>query len=161
MNHMVELTGLGSGKTSLIKSVVQLCEDIVHVDSLPTNVKSTSDRGYNGVRVVAASEIYASTKPYPRWWSDLDESRVLKRRKSVGDAVLERNLCFVDTCNARPPGKVAHYIEQEFIKSTGVLNQAGSDLASLLSGRGGTQVDVVLYLITKGKFFVSVTGQHG
>lgn len=43
------------------------------------------------------TEIYASTKPYPEWWSDLDDFRVLARRKSLGDTVLDRNICFVDT----------------------------------------------------------------
>lgn len=43
------------------------------------------------------TEVYASTRAYPAWWSDLEESRVLRRRKSMGDSVLERNLCFVDT----------------------------------------------------------------
>lgn len=43
------------------------------------------------------TEIYASTKAYPSWWSEVDESKVLRRRKSMGDSVLERNLCFVDT----------------------------------------------------------------
>lgn len=43
------------------------------------------------------TEVYASTRAYPSWWSDLEESRVLRRRKSMGDSVLERNLCFVDT----------------------------------------------------------------
>lgn len=43
------------------------------------------------------TEIYASTKAYPSWWAEVDESKVLRRRKSMGDSVLERNLCFVDT----------------------------------------------------------------
>jgi hypothetical protein len=43
------------------------------------------------------TEIYASTRAYPAWWSDLEESKILRRRKSMGDSVLERNLCFVDT----------------------------------------------------------------
>lgn len=43
------------------------------------------------------TEVFASTKAYPAWWSDLEESRILRRRKSMGDSVLERNLCFVDT----------------------------------------------------------------
>ena len=43
------------------------------------------------------TEVYASTRAYPAWWSDLEESRILRRRKSMGDSVLERNLCFVDT----------------------------------------------------------------
>ena len=43
------------------------------------------------------SEIFASTKPYPDWWNELDEYQVTRRRKSFGDGVLERNICFVDT----------------------------------------------------------------
>ena len=43
------------------------------------------------------SEIYASTRAYPHWWTDFDDAKVLKRKKSSGDSVLERNLCFVDT----------------------------------------------------------------
>lgn len=97
-----------------------------------------------------ANEIFASTKSYPTWWSDVDESRVLKRRKSVGDAVLERNLCFVDTPGCESPDKVLQYLEQQLLKSVHALNQAGSELVNLLSGRGGTQVNVVLYLLTKG-----------
>ncbi|KAL2155936.1 hypothetical protein VTH82DRAFT_678, partial [Thermothelomyces myriococcoides] len=40
------------------------------------------------------TEIYASTKPYPEWWSEVDDPRVLQRRKRLGDSVLDRNLCF-------------------------------------------------------------------
>lgn len=45
----------------------------------------------------AVTEIHGSTKAYPEWWADLDESRVLKRRNSLGDVVINRNICFVDT----------------------------------------------------------------
>jgi hypothetical protein len=50
-----------------------------------------------GLGTTQITEIYASTKPYPEWWSDLDDLSVLKRRKSLGDTVLDRNICFVDT----------------------------------------------------------------
>jgi hypothetical protein len=110
---LTTLTGIG--KTSLIKSIVQMCEDIVHVDPLspspasslqsplPHRRSSKSSKSSrwdntnpNGTKQI--TEVYASTKPYPSWWSDLEESRVLRRRrKSMGDVVLERNLCFVDT----------------------------------------------------------------
>ena len=43
------------------------------------------------------SEMFASTKPYPEWWTDVDDIRVLRRRKSLGDSILDRNICFVDT----------------------------------------------------------------
>jgi hypothetical protein len=96
------------GKTSLIKAIVQTCEDIVHVDpltsttiSIPDRRKSSKSKSRSGSTDLQATsqitEIYASTKAYPAWWSDLEESRILRRRKSMGDSVLERNLCFVDT----------------------------------------------------------------
>jgi hypothetical protein len=87
---------------------VQTCEDIVHVDPLtaatvaiPERRKSVRSKSRSGsmepVATAEIAEIYASTRAYPSWWSDLEESRVLRRRKSMGDSVLERNLCFVDT----------------------------------------------------------------
>jgi hypothetical protein len=99
---------IGIGKTSLIKAIVQSCEDIVHVDPLttatmaiPERRKGSKSKSRGGIResltTTEITEIYASTKAYPSWWSDLEESRVLRRRKSMGDSILERNLCFVDT----------------------------------------------------------------
>lgn len=45
------------------------------------------------------TEVYASTRAYPSWWSELEDGKVLRRRRSsvAGDSVLERNICFVDT----------------------------------------------------------------
>jgi hypothetical protein len=88
---------------------VQICEDIVHVDPLsstPPSVtetlrkksKSKSRAGHSNVHSTSQiSEVYASTRAYPHWWSEFDDGKVLKRRRSSGDSVLERNLCFVDT----------------------------------------------------------------
>ncbi|RMD42450.1 hypothetical protein DV735_g2656, partial [Chaetothyriales sp. CBS 134920] len=131
----------GSGKTSLIKSIVQVCEDIVHVDPLSTTSTSLAATG-------GATEIYASTKSYPTWWSDLEQSRVLKRRKSMGDAVLERNLCFVDMASPRLD-HVVHYAETQLNQAISSAYHASHDFAGLLSGRGGSQVDVILYLVTQ------------
>ena len=75
----------------------------------------------------------------------------------MGDTVLERNLCFVDT-----PGyshgmskmesieSILQYVEAQFSKP--FANTAGSqgDFVSLLSGSGGFQVDLVLYMIAQG-----------
>jgi hypothetical protein len=94
------------GKTSLIKAIVQTCEDIVHVDPLTTTTIAVPERrrsskarkgGQDTQATAQITEVYASTRAYPSWWSDLEESRILRRRKSMGDSVLERNLCFVDT----------------------------------------------------------------
>ena len=111
----------GVGKTSLIKAIVQSCEHVVHVDpitpsallgasamsgSAHTAVSGSPGGGRRGRKQSARvslsgtsqiTEIYASTKPYPEWWSEGDDFGVLRRRKSLGDAVLDRNVCFVDT----------------------------------------------------------------
>ncbi|MCJ1437357.1 hypothetical protein MMC27_006744 [Xylographa pallens] len=156
----------GVGKSSLIRSIVQICEDIVHVDPLSSHspsLESLSTRkskmSSNTVQFSVANqiiEVYASTKAYPSWWSDFEDSKVLRRRKSGGDTVLERNVCFVDT-----PGydsgtsvlesmdSVLHYIEAQMAKNTSFSNMSDIDLLSMLGGAGGFQVDVVLYLFTK------------
>ena len=88
--------------------MVQVCEDIVHVDPLsttPLSVSETVRRKSKSKRKSSSefnsttqiTEIYASTKAYPHWWSQVEEDKVSRRRKSAGDGVLERNLCFVDT----------------------------------------------------------------
>lgn len=146
---------------------MQTCEDIVHVDPLSPNLphidqlpsrkskgrpSSTNVRSTNKI-----TEVYASTKPYPTWWSDIEESKVLRRRKSMGDTVLERNLCFVDT-----PGyshgmsrmesieSILQYVEAQFSKPFADTVGSQGDFVSLLSGSGGFQVDVVLYMIAQG-----------
>jgi hypothetical protein len=131
-----------SGKTSLIKSIVQVCDDIVHVDPLSSAHSRQSGRPV---------ETFASTKAYPSWWSDLDESRILRRRKSMGDSVLERNLCFVDTSSSRKLDHIIQYIEQQLTKAIDASASGQHDFAAMLSGRGGSQVDVILYLVSKGK----------
>ncbi|KAK4241663.1 hypothetical protein C8A03DRAFT_30103 [Achaetomium macrosporum] len=168
----------GVGKTSLIKAIVQSCEHIVHVDpitpsallsssvtmSMPSAIGVSSVRRQRSRRRQQSAressgtshitEIYASTKPYPEWWSEVDDFRILRRRKSLGDAVLDRNICFVDT-----PGygsgsssmdtitPVVQYIEAHLQRmNTGLLSDG--DLLNLLGGEGGVQVDAVFYLVS-------------
>ena len=137
----------------MIKSIVQTCEDIVHVD--PVGSQSTTpaasalfDRHASTTQNVI--EIYASTKPYPTWWSELDESRLLRRRKSLGDSILERNICFVDTSAGRSTQHLVKYMEQQLQAAIQATNAAGTDFVNLLSGRGGSQVDIILFLVSKG-----------
>ncbi|KIY03551.1 uncharacterized protein Z520_00242 [Fonsecaea multimorphosa CBS 102226] len=139
----------GVGKTSLIKSIVQLCEDIVHVD--PIMAASSSHASHRTPTSVseAVNEVYASTKPYPVWWSTIEESRILRRRKSMGDSVLERNICFVDTGDSAKLERLVHYAEQQLVNAMVSVDQLTSEFSGLLSGRGASQVDVVLYLISK------------
>ncbi|KAL2021040.1 hypothetical protein VTK56DRAFT_7695 [Thermocarpiscus australiensis] len=167
----------GVGKTSLIKAIVQSCQHIVHVDPItPSSLLSSSSvtrsvppmAGASGSRQRGSrrqssrestgtsqiTEIYASTKPYPEWWSEVDDFRILRRRKSLGDAVLDRNICFVDT-----PGygsgsssmdtitPVAQYIEAHLQRINSNFLSDG-DLLNLLGGEGGVQVDAVFYLVS-------------
>jgi GTPase SAR1 family protein len=115
----------GIGKTSLIKAIVQSCDHIVHVDPTNPSPISLPQRGSTGGPVrhgtkerpnsrldtgtTQITEVYASTKPYPEWWSELDDSRVLRRRKSIDEAVLERNICFVDTPGYSSAPSVSDY----------------------------------------------------
>ncbi|KAK5197019.1 hypothetical protein LTR99_000626 [Exophiala xenobiotica] len=138
----------GAGKTSLIKSIVQLCEDIVHVDPVPLATNRASSGSSHGSMEVV-NEVYASTKPYPAWWSNVEESRILRRRKSMGDSVLERNICFVDTNDSAKLENIIYYAEQQLINVMTSVNQLANELSALLSGRGSSQVDVILYLISK------------
>ncbi|KAF3902251.1 Septin-4 [Arthrobotrys entomopaga] len=150
----------GIGKTSLIKSIIQANEDIVHVDPwvYTTPSSSVTSSFYGGKDTIGTTntltEIYGSTKPYPTWWSDFEDSRVLRRRKSSGETVLERNVCFVDT-----PGygagtsyseciePVVKYVEKQLERTTSIMNGNEGDLLSFLTGNGSPQVDVVLYVI--------------
>lgn len=117
----------GVGKTALVKAIVQTCEHIVHVDPIvPPEGPGTSSRvarpstsrrtGSNSTGRI--SEIFASTKSYPEWWAELGEPRSSQRRKSLGDQVLDRNICFVDT-----PG----YGTGPFVSSPYFRVTAGSD----------------------------------
>lgn len=154
---------------------MQTCEDIVHVDplssnppsvELPAGRKSSKQDSRSNRSTQQITEIFASTKSYPTWWSDIEDTKVLHRRKSLGDTVLERNLCFVDT-----PGynngiskmetiqSVLQYIEVQLSKPFSALTASEGDIAGLLSGSGGTQVDVVFYLIAQGTL-VSLSEVH-
>ncbi|KAJ9665467.1 hypothetical protein H2201_004349 [Coniosporium apollinis] len=152
----------GVGKTSLIRSIMQVCEDVVHVDPLssttpviqiPQPKQSKGKKAKENVEgTTTITEIHASTKPYPHWWSDMDESRVLRRRKSSsGDTVLERNLCFIDT-----PGQqsadgndvASEHVESLLHRNMSITSMSDGDLLSILSGGGGVQVDVVLYVVS-------------
>ena len=126
------------------------------LESLPPKRLEEKHRNAHHNPTKCITEILASTRAYPSWWSEIEDSKVLRRRKSVGDSVLERNLCFVDT-----PGhqhgtsalenmdSVLQYIEAQMVKTSSIENMNDGDLISLLAGNGGYQVDLVLYLVSK------------
>ncbi|KAL8388553.1 hypothetical protein RB595_009052 [Gaeumannomyces hyphopodioides] len=165
----------GIGKTSLIKAIVQICEHIVHVDPISPHVPdaipadATAVRGAKSKSQSSSSktssgstdrvtEIYGSTKAYPDWWTDLgdDPSRVQRLRKNLGDSVLDRNICFVDTPGFRAGSPqslqnvmpVVQYVESHLERMSS-NSLSDSDLLALLGGEGGSQVDVVFYLISR------------
>ncbi|GAB1725925.1 hypothetical protein NU195Hw_g5359t1 [Hortaea werneckii] len=131
----------GVGKTSLIQSIIRSCEDIVHADQ-PINI-TPEDRS-------PIHEIAASTKPCPRWWRDMESSRISNRRRSVGEGLLQRNICFLDT-----PGlsddveaqQVLRCFDQTIMKTLHLEKLTDSELAGLLSGEGAsTLIDAVLWI---------------
>jgi len=136
----------------------------VHVDPLssssPSTERPSTRRGKGRDESTAArgtdriSEVYASTRAYPSWWSDFEEHRLLRRRKGLDDTVLERNLCFVDTpgysgrtSETEGMDLILQYIESQLAKTFSFGDITESELVSMLAGDGGAQVDLVLYLM--------------
>ncbi|KAI8662753.1 Septin-type G domain-containing protein [Fusarium sp. Ph1] len=128
----------GIGKTSLIKTLAQRCEHIVHMD--PIENSST----------VHATETYASSRPHPWWRSDSDLTVTTRRRISTTGDVLDRNVCFVESPRhqhgASGPWRDLHYVESH-LASLMSKPMADSDLLALVNSGGVPVVDALLYLI--------------
>lgn len=84
----------------------------------------------------------------------MEDSRVLNRRKSGLDAVLERNICFVDTpgfsrgtSEKKDIDKVLNYVESLLLQTSSVTTMEDNDVLGVVSGSGGVAVDVVFYLL--------------
>jgi hypothetical protein len=95
-------------------------------------------------------EIMASTKAYPTWWTDMEESRVLKRRKSMGDTVLERNICFLDPIGHSDSRQddIFEFIEEAFWHADSVEELTDLERLHMVSGQGANIVDAVLYIFS-------------
>lgn len=161
----------GIGKTCLLRSVMKTCDDIVHVDPSITASTNSSQPCWSDLRndqraycaTKQITELNASTKAYPPWWSDMDEGKGLKRGRSISGAILDRNICFVDTPGWDSSGVAEHermqvivdaitaYMEESFRRNVHIGQLEDSELLNSLSGGGGVQVDVVLYLFRPGK----------
>jgi hypothetical protein len=73
----------------------------------------------------------------------------------LGDGVLERNLCFVDNESGKKTREehvefLTQYMIQQFSRGLHAIHTVNTDLQNMLSGNGGSQVDVVLYLVSNG-----------
>lgn len=111
------------------------------------------------------TEIHASTRPYPHWWTDVEDTRVLRRRKSSIDTILERNICFVDTpgylegsSEQDDMNLVIEYLESLLHQTTSITNLADGELVGVISGSGGILVDVVLYMLPPSEYRIYFGG---
>ena len=72
----------------------------------------------------------------------------------LGDTVLERNVCFVDTPGLNEDhvaeGNCANYIESQLHRKATFSAFHDSEVLNLLGAGGGPQVDVVLYIFGHG-----------
>ena len=157
----------GIGKTSLIKSIVQACDDIVHVDPIVAVDSSSA----SATRIDNVFETHASTRSYPSWWSEeIEQGRGLRRRKSMGDSILERNISLIDTPGWVMSGAsdqenmvyaidtIHENIEASFRRNASTGELSDTDLLGVLSGNGGFQVDVILYMFYPSKLNVFSDG---
>ncbi|PNH67088.1 hypothetical protein VD0002_g2504 [Verticillium dahliae] len=150
----------GIGKSSLIRAIIQSCEHITHVDP-PAECTSRHRMGYSIDSVdrhqtadrsrLSISETFASTKPYPAWWNLVDDVSLSPRRQSLGDSVLDRNICFVDTTgynttNDSIVAETSHYIDQHLRRSM-MSGLDESNVLSTISNGGGVLVDAVIFMI--------------
>ncbi|KAH6890311.1 hypothetical protein B0T10DRAFT_485527 [Thelonectria olida] len=123
----------GIGKTSLVMSLAQRCEHIVHIDQIEPN------------SAMHVSEFYASSRPHPWWKTDSQLAMPnARRRSSTAGEMLDRNVCFVES-----PGRSKQ--DLSYVKSylSALLTKPmdDADLFALLNAGGEPIVDVLLYLI--------------
>jgi len=73
----------------------------------------------------------------------------------MGETVLERNICFIDTPGSSPTWTEEHvvrYVESLLHKNASITALSDSELMNTLSGSGGgVQVDVVIYVVPHGR----------
>lgn len=74
------------------------------------------------------------------------------------DAVLERNICFVDTpgydrssLEKEDMSLVVDYVESLLYQTASMASMEESDVLGIVSGRGGFLVDAVIYLLPPSK----------
>ncbi|KAG6042009.1 hypothetical protein E4U41_007105 [Claviceps citrina] len=128
----------GLGKASLILAIAQTSSHIVHMDSMDSAVKST-------MRIT-----YASTRPKPWWRTDQGQNLAKRRRSSLPDEVLDRNICFVDG-DAHTNGNGTSFPAVQYVETqlAHLFRSPIDDLSlvTLLSSGTEPNVDVALYLL--------------
>lgn len=72
----------------------------------------------------------------------------------MSETVLERNICLIDTqgsSSTREEEHIVRYIESLLHKNASFTTLSDSELMNALSGSGGVQVDVVIYVVPHGR----------
>lgn len=140
------------GKTSFIHGLFRSSEHIVHMDQVTPSIPSHSSfatASSHYMPTTMLNEIGASTRPYPSWWTDIESRHLHHRRMSLGEAVLERNLTFIDTPGLESDDQiqqVLNHVRLTLRRAAHLESMSDSELVSLLSGDGGIQLDAVVYL---------------
>lgn len=148
----------GTGKTSLIRAILQCCEHIVHVgqtkDVLIGRNLPNYPRLRRGESDFRLTEVYASTMPRPPWWTPCEDEASEPCQDYETDTQFDKNICFVDTPGHGVDSNLSDCISlvRDYIEShlTPHLSSAAADadMLKLLSASGGSLVSSVLYLIS-------------
>ncbi|PHH72416.1 hypothetical protein CDD83_4946 [Cordyceps sp. RAO-2017] len=125
----------GIGKTSLIRSISEICQHIVYVDC--TDAYSST----------SVTEIYASTRPYPWWRAELEPViNTSAEYKHPVDESIDRNICFADCSPHQFRANCIEYVESLLMRlcdqSTGDI-----DLYQLIGSGAEPVVHAVLYML--------------
>lgn len=165
----------GAGKSNLIRALAQHTTHIVHVDDFSSPVTSPASSlqhdsaslydnlDLNPEHQHALTELLASTKPRPQFWSGdspLRRTSVVEASTSTSsiDATLDRNVCFVDTIgygsfssatNCFAP--VLAYLEDAFTKTLATVNPNREEALALITSSSSltdsSLTDVCIYTI--------------
>ncbi len=80
----------------------------------------------------------------------------------MGETVLERNLCFIDTpgiidfaCTPNACDGVIQFVERLLRSNASLSSLSDGDLLSILSGDGGVQVDLIIYVFSSMLLFLA------
>ena len=78
----------------------------------------------------------------------------------MGDIVLERNLCFVDTpttslTRTEQTEVIIYYMRQQLGRAIGALDSSNVDFQNMLAGNGGSKVDAIIFLISQGECLIT------
>ena len=90
----------GTGKSSLIRAILQCCEHIVHVGQTKDALVGGNLPNYprfshtEGPRI---TEVYASTMPRPPWWTPCEDDISEPCQDYELGTQYDKNICFVDT----------------------------------------------------------------